>query len=105
MNGPDPLSAARQQLSEAISKSKPATCDPLRVSPWIAMSVLQKSIRRGEERLALRAAATLLRISPERLWRRCGWRSRAKIFAGEVGHMKAASVCGFGTEMPALDFH
>jgi hypothetical protein len=36
------------------------------------MSLLQKAIRRGEERLALRAAATLLRISPERLWRRCG---------------------------------
>jgi hypothetical protein len=36
------------------------------------MSALQKAIRRGHEQLALRAAATLLRISPERLWRRCG---------------------------------
>ena len=36
------------------------------------MSLLQKAIRRGHEQLALRAAATLLRISPERLWRRCG---------------------------------
>ena len=36
------------------------------------MSLLQKAIRRGHEELALRAAATLLRISPERLWRRCG---------------------------------
>jgi hypothetical protein len=36
------------------------------------MSLLQKAIRRGHEQLALRAAATLLRISPERLWRRLG---------------------------------
>jgi hypothetical protein len=36
------------------------------------MSLLQKSIRRGHEALAQRAAATLLRDSPDRLWRRCG---------------------------------
>ena len=35
------------------------TYDPLNVSPWIAMSLLQKAIRRGQEHLALRAAATL----------------------------------------------
>ena len=33
---------------------------------------MQKAIRRGREDLALRAAATLLRDSTERLWRRCG---------------------------------
>jgi hypothetical protein len=36
------------------------------------MSALQKAIRRGQENLAQRAAATLLSVSPERLWRRCG---------------------------------
>jgi len=34
------------------------------------MSLLQKTIRRGEISLALRAAATLLRDNPDRLWRR-----------------------------------
>jgi hypothetical protein len=29
-------------------------------SPWVAMSVLQKAIRRGREDLALNAATTLL---------------------------------------------
>jgi replication-associated recombination protein RarA len=48
------------------------TFDPLTVSPWVAMSLMQKAIRRGRERLALRAAATLLDGSPERLWRRLG---------------------------------
>jgi hypothetical protein len=42
------------------------------VSPWVAMSILQKAIRRGREDLALSAATTLLRDAPERLWRRLG---------------------------------
>ena len=41
-------------------------------SPWLAMSALQKAIRRGREDLALSAAATLLRDAPEKLWRRIG---------------------------------
>jgi hypothetical protein len=72
MNKPNVLSIAPQQLCDAISNFQTPTCDPLNISPWIAMSLLQKAIRRGHEHLALRAAATLLRISPERLWRRCG---------------------------------
>lgn len=43
---------------------------PLEISPWLAMSLLQKSIRRGETGHALRAAATLLRDAPEKLWKR-----------------------------------
>jgi hypothetical protein len=72
MNKPNILGIARQQPRDAISNVLTPSCDPLKVSPWIAMSALQKAIRRGREQLALRAAATLLHISPERLWRRCG---------------------------------
>jgi hypothetical protein len=72
MNKPNILSIARQQLCDAISNFQTTTCDPLQVSPWIAMSALQKAIRRGQDGLAQRAAATLLSTSPERLWRRCG---------------------------------
>lgn len=43
---------------------------PLDISPWLAMSMLQKAIRRGETGHALRAAATLLQDAPDRLWRR-----------------------------------
>ena len=46
--------------------------EPLDASPWVAMSALQKAIRRGRKELALRSAATLLRDSPERFWRRAG---------------------------------
>jgi hypothetical protein len=72
MTKTDDLSIARQQLSDAISQDQPPICDPAKISPWVAMSLLQKAIRRRQEHLALRAAATLLRVSPERLWRRCG---------------------------------
>jgi hypothetical protein len=40
------------------------------MSRWLAMSILQKAIRRGEEAFALRAAATLLRDAPVPFWRR-----------------------------------
>lgn len=40
------------------------------VSPWLAASLLQKSIRRGEAQWALAAADHMLRIDPDRLWRR-----------------------------------
>jgi hypothetical protein len=72
MNGPDILSIARQKLTDAICQYQPPVNTPLNVSPWIAMSALQKAIRRGHDGLAQRAAATLLSASPERLWRRCG---------------------------------
>lgn len=72
MTGPEFLSAARQQLADAIAKTNPATFEPMDISPWLAMALLQKAIRRGADGLAQRAAATLLRNAPERLWRRCG---------------------------------
>jgi hypothetical protein len=56
MNETDLLGIARQKLTDAISQYQTPIHPPLKVSPWIAMSLLQKAIRRGEERLALRAA-------------------------------------------------
>lgn len=73
MIGPHVLADLRTRLAHQIA-GRPAVppCDPLPISPWIAMSLLQKAIRRGHTSLALHAAATLLIGSPERLWRRCG---------------------------------
>ncbi len=72
MNGSIPLSAARQRLAGTVSQTQPSTFAPLNISPWLAMALLQKAIRRGRSEFAQQAAATLLQISPERLWRRCG---------------------------------
>jgi hypothetical protein len=70
MTEPDSIGIARNQLRDAIAEFQPPPCNPLAISPWVAMSLLQKAIRRGRRVLALRAAATLLTGSPERLWRR-----------------------------------
>lgn len=74
MNGPEILSSLKEQLAGLVSDALPAIKQPpkLAVSPWIAMSLLQKAIRRGETRLALSAASTLLEAAPDRLWRRIG---------------------------------
>jgi hypothetical protein len=64
---------AYAELAELFAGRQQGTIpkpQPLDISPWIAMSVLQKSIRRGEIGHALNAAATLLRDDPQRLWRR-----------------------------------
>jgi hypothetical protein len=72
VNGPIILSNLREQLADEIFAYREPIPAPLKISPWLAMSLLQKAIRRGESELAQRAAATLLLIAPDRLWRRCG---------------------------------
>jgi hypothetical protein len=72
MNGPIILNNARQRLADEIFTYREPSPSLLKISPWLAMSLLQKAIRRGESELALHAAATLLLIAPDRLWRRCG---------------------------------
>ena len=61
MNGPEVLYLIRHDLQRAVARrGTPPTPRPLHVSPWLAMSVLQKAIRRAREDLALGAAASLL---------------------------------------------
>jgi hypothetical protein len=73
MNGPEILHLIRHDLQRAVARrGKPPTPRPLDVSPWLAMSILQKVIRRDRKDLALGAAATLLRDAPDKLWRRIG---------------------------------
>lgn len=72
MTQPNKLDLARQHLADSIVGQRYSCAPSLEVSPWVAMSALQKGIRRGDESLALQAAATLLQKSPESLWRRCG---------------------------------
>lgn len=43
---------------------------PLPISEWVAMSLLQKAIRRDAPALALAATATLLSLDPGKFWRR-----------------------------------
>jgi hypothetical protein len=63
----------RNDLARRIARSdgSPAP-EPLPISPWLAMALLQKAVRRGRADLALQAGATLLVDAPDRIWRRCG---------------------------------
>jgi hypothetical protein len=73
VNGPEVLSHFRHQLAARLASHQAPCLQPPRISPWLAMAMLQKGIRRGRAEVALLAAATLLRDAPDRLWRRlCG---------------------------------
>lgn len=69
----DLFTAADPALQPLASDYEVPTVEPLPVSSYIAASAVQKAIRRGNTDLALRAAATLLKSDPAKLWRRlCG---------------------------------
>jgi hypothetical protein len=73
MTGSEIVADFRDDLAKRIARrDKPPAFQPLPISPYLAMALLQKAIRRGRVDLALRAAATLLVDAPDRLWRRCG---------------------------------
>ncbi|MES0157568.1 hypothetical protein NKJ81_28990 [Mesorhizobium sp. M0018] len=72
MNGPDILASLRADLAQQVRHYTPPIPDPLEISPWLAMALLQKAIRRGHRQFAMQAAATLLRQAHAGFWRRCG---------------------------------
>lgn len=64
--------AADLAVRALVADYKAPTTEPLLTSPWVAMSAMQKGIRRGDVDLATRAAAALLKADPAKLWRRLG---------------------------------
>lgn len=84
MNGPEIITDIKQKFASAIGGWQAPPFEPLAISPWLAAALLQKSIRRGEENFGLRAAATLLQISPDRLWRRCGGIAAEDVGLGDI---------------------
>jgi hypothetical protein len=58
VNDPDFFSQQRERLATAVcEQGDGADFQPLNISPWLAMSLLQKAIRRREPQFAHRAAA------------------------------------------------
>ncbi|HRI90519.1 MAG TPA: hypothetical protein PLS93_02565 [Accumulibacter sp.] len=84
----DVLGSFRQELVKPLAAYRPPPLTPLPISAWMAMSLLQKAIRRGEKAWAVGAAATLLIDAPDKLWRRL-----AGIAAEDVG---LADICATG---------
>jgi hypothetical protein len=89
----DILASFRNELASHLARFAPLPVEPLPVSPWVAMSLLQKAVRRGRADLAISAAATLLVNDPDRLWRRLGGIAFEDIGLGDpctVGLVSAA---------------
>jgi hypothetical protein len=92
VNGPEILHLIRHDLQGAVAQQgKPPTPRPIDVSPWVAMSVMQKAIRRGREDLAFSAAATLLRDAPDKLWRRIGCIAYEDVGLASLGAVRLAT--------------
>ena len=73
MTTSDPIQRFRADLIMRLAqREQTPRPKPIVASPWVAMSMLQKAVRRGRTDLALSAAATLLQDAPDRLWRRLG---------------------------------
>lgn len=70
MNSPDIIASFRQELASSVGAYTPGPLEPLPISAWVAMSTVQKAVRRGRRDIALAGAATLLRDAPDKLWRR-----------------------------------
>jgi hypothetical protein len=84
----DVLASFRLELVKPLSAHTPPPLAPMPTTVWIAASVIQKAIRRGQAAWALSAAATLLIENPDKLWRRL-----ACIAVEDVG---PADVCVVG---------
>jgi len=94
VDGPEILQLIRHDLQRAVARrGEPPIPRPLDVSPWLAMSILQKAIRRGREDLALGAAATLLRFAQEELWRRIGCIAYEDVGVASLEAVGLATLC------------
>jgi len=67
VNGPEIPHLFENDLRRFASAPRPR---PLSIDPWVASSLLQKAIRRGDVDLAERAAFTLSRHRGQGIWRR-----------------------------------
>jgi hypothetical protein len=67
VNGPETPHVFENDLRRFASAARPR---PLAIDPWVASSLLQKAIRRGDVDLAERAAFTLTRHRGQGIWRR-----------------------------------
>lgn len=65
------LDAVRGDLAAELRRTEPTSAiKPMPHSRYVLLSALQKSIRRGNEPIALNCTAALLNIDPDKFWRR-----------------------------------
>ena len=64
------LALRERHLSVSLLSYEHVIANPMRTDQWIANSLLQKSIRRGEVDVAQRAALRFLKLRGNAIWRR-----------------------------------
>jgi replication-associated recombination protein RarA len=72
------------RIHDQLNRSICIADDPLRCDRWVASSLVQKAIRRGDVELAKRAAFRLLELDKEAIWRRLVVIAFEDIGAGDV---------------------
>ncbi len=85
MNAPEIFHEITRELADQTLMRPVPAQTPQNISPWIAMSLLHKGIRRGRADLALSAAASLLQVAPDKFWRRIGGAAFEDIGLGNLG--------------------
>lgn len=78
-----PLFSSVSHLADEVRTAPHCAVEPLSTDSFIARSAFQKAIRRGDQRTALRAAATLMELDPDVLWKRLLVTSLEDIGVGE----------------------
>ena len=102
MTDPYNFDDMRERLAVAVETYSVPTPEPLDINPWLAMSLLQKAIRRGRDDLAQRAAATLLRdTTRDRLWRRLGVIAVEDVGLGDLATVELVTVALAGKRVRA----
>src|SRR5262249_45800831 len=66
----DALAEAKTRFSKKFVLGQNLDIEPLIADQWVMISLLQKSIRRGEVATAQRAAFTLFALKGSAIWRR-----------------------------------
>ena len=66
----DALTESKQRFAQELVSNRKLNIEPLIADQWVTISLLQKSIRRGEVATAQRAAFTLFAQKGSTIWRR-----------------------------------
>lgn len=86
---------------DPVTEEYASSFTPLNISPALAVSLLHKSIRRKRPDWALKAAATLLQTSPERLRRRLCVIAFEDIGLGDIQLVKGVTPIAINCTEPA----
>src|SRR6266480_5330621 len=73
------------RIHEQLDCSVDGDVGPLKCDRWIASSLLQKSIRRGDSELAYRAAFRVQELDRSGIWRRLIIIAFEDVGAGDIG--------------------